>query len=254
MRLFIIYVNRFVGECVYQTFRRCIIFFLVVYIRCMPLLGHLTPNVRLSRPAHLAKTTARVRLLRRLVERLALIAQLLRLHHQVVQLLAALQYRGDRVLEYDLRLVQVVLHLRQLVALARILILGQVGGQQCEIDRLLAGGRRPQFAGHARTELVQHLGDERVRDALRILVVGNQDAGQAVGAHVHVAHVDVLLDRLARGQLRAIDDRFAGEAAEVESWRLIRTDTQKYVFIQHTIIIFIHIYICSIIICWPLSC
>lgn len=49
-------------------------------------------------------------------------------------------------------------------------------------------------------------------DALRILVVGDQNGAQRIGAHVHVTHVDVLLDGLASGQLGAFDDGFAGES------------------------------------------
>lgn len=70
----------------------------------------------------LGEAAAGVSLFRRLVERLALQRQFLRLADHVVQLLAPLQHRLDGILQYDLRFVQVVLHFRQRICFDGILI------------------------------------------------------------------------------------------------------------------------------------
>ena len=167
-----------------------------------------------SGPGALGKVAARVRLLRRLVERFALYRERLGLVHQIVQLFAPLQHGLDRVAQYDLRLVQILLHAGERVRFPRVLILAERGRQRAELYRGLARRHRPLFRSDLRGEIVQHLGEQRVADALRVLVVRYQHRGQIVRPHVHVAHVHVLLDRLPGGGLRSLDERLAGEAAK----------------------------------------
>lgn len=74
---------------------------------------------------------ALVGLASRLVEHLRLGAQLVRLRHQVVELLAALQYLVDGIMQDDLGLVQILLNLGHRIRLLWILVLGEVGIQLC---------------------------------------------------------------------------------------------------------------------------
>lgn len=90
----------------------------------------------------LTKVTARVCLFGGFVERLALHWKLLRLAHQVIQLLAAHQNLLDCVAQNDLRLVQVLLHFGERISFSRVLILAYVSGKLSEADCLL-GSVRP---------------------------------------------------------------------------------------------------------------
>ena len=64
-------------------------------------------------------------------------------------------------------------------------------------------------------KVVEDLRDEGVCDARLVLLVGDADADEAVGAHVHVAHVLVLLHALPLRQGSPLrQDLSKGDAAE----------------------------------------
>lgn len=106
----------------------------------------------------LTEVAAGVRLLGGFVESFALHRQLFRLRHEVVELLAALQHLLDGVLQDNFRLVEVFLHLRERISLARVLIPANVSWKLGEIDALFRSVG-PLVVRHFGAELVEDLCD-----------------------------------------------------------------------------------------------
>lgn len=131
------------------------------------------------------------------VKHLALRAQAIALRHQVVNLLASLQHALDGLVQHDLRLIELLLDLHDAVCLMRVLILHDVILERGECQR----GRRGRKGGtrvHGE-ELVDDLGEELVRDQRGVIVVADDDAGDALGAAVGMEGVVLLLDILSAG-------------------------------------------------------
>lgn len=172
------------------------------------------PSERAS-PLH--KHATRVGLLGLLVKGLGRVGEGLGLVDKRVELLPPLEHVFDRLLENDLGLVELLLHLHEGVGLVRVLVLGEVAGELGE-DRGSGRGRLPPLGsgGSRRSKLggvgqrvlrekvLAHLVEKRVGWADRVGLVGDEDAGHALGTHVHVAHVLALLDRLSLVGLGAL--------------------------------------------------
>jgi len=75
---------------------------------------------------HLHKHTTRILLLRLRIKHLTLRTQPIALRHQVIDLLPALQHTLNRLMQHDLRLIQLLLDLHYTIRLLRILILDDI--------------------------------------------------------------------------------------------------------------------------------
>jgi hypothetical protein len=120
---------------------------------------------------HLSRShnhTARVLLLRLRIKHLALRAQPVALGHQAVNLLPALQHALNRLVQHNLRLVQLLLDLHDAVRLLRVLVLGDVLLQLREGQLGRGGKGGPRILGQ---ELVDDLREQLVRDEGGVFVV-----------------------------------------------------------------------------------
>lgn len=90
-------------------------------------------------------------------------------------------------MQHNLRLVQFLLDLHDAVRLSRVLVFDDILVELRQLqDRFALGPFRPCVC---RQELVNDLREQLVRDELGILVVGDDDAGDAFGATVDVESV-----------------------------------------------------------------
>ena len=121
------------------------------------------------------------------VKHLALRTQPITLRHQVINLLPPLQHALNRLVQHNLRLVELLLYLHDAVCLLRVLVFCQVVAQLGEGEGRLARG--PGGARVAGEELVDALAEELVGDEGGVLMVGDYDATDAFGAAVGVEGV-----------------------------------------------------------------
>lgn len=143
------------------------------------------------------------------IKHLALSAETITLGNQTINLLAPLQHALDGLVQHNLGLVELLLDLHDAVCGVRVLVFGNVllelGEGQLGVG-VGEGGARV-----ARQELVEDLGQQLVGDESRVLVVGDDDAGDALAAAVGVEGVALLFDVLALAWLGALGDRLAEE-------------------------------------------
>lgn len=121
------------------------------------------------------------------IKHFALSAQTITLRHQIVNLLSSLQHTLNRLVQHNLSLVKLLLDLHDAVGLLRVLVLFEVVLQLGEgQDRLASGPRGARVLGE---ELVDDFAEELVGDQGGVLVVGDDDAADALGAAVGVESV-----------------------------------------------------------------
>lgn len=97
-----------------------------------------------------------------LIKHLTLRTQPIALLHQTINLLPALQHALNRLMQHNLRLVQLLLDLHDAVRLLRILVLNNIIPQGGEIER--RGARHEGGARVAGEEFVDDFGEELVGD------------------------------------------------------------------------------------------
>lgn len=90
-------------------------------------------------------------------------------------------------MQYNLRLVQLLLDLHDRIGLLRVLVLGEVFFELGEVEG--RGGRGEGGARALGEELVDDFGKELVRDEGGVVGVANNDASDAFGAAVGVKNV-----------------------------------------------------------------
>lgn len=115
-------------------------------------------------------------------------------------------------MQHNLRLIQLLLDLHDTIRILRILILLQILLELRE--RHLGVGVRPTAARELADEIVQNLAQQLVRHERRVLVVADDDAGDALAARVRVEGVRLLLDVLPLAGVCALRDRFAEQRHE----------------------------------------
>lgn len=120
------------------------------------------------------------------VEHLALSAQPVTLRHQGVNLLAPLQHALNCLMQHNFGLVQLLLNLHDAIRLLRILIFDNVVFQ-LRVRELVVGIRAGEGgAGMSGQELIDHFREQLMRHQGGVVVVGDDDAGDALGASVGV--------------------------------------------------------------------
>lgn len=118
----------------------------------------------------------------RTVKHLALVAEPITLGHEIIDLLATLQDALDGLVEDNLGLVELLLDLEDAVGLLGVLVLGQVVAQLGHGDA--GGSRGPGGARVLGQELVDDLAEQLVGDEGRVLLVGDDDAADALASAV----------------------------------------------------------------------
>ena len=146
------------------------------------------------------------------VKHFALGAQAITLGDQAINLLAPLKNTLNSLVKHNLGLIEFLLDLHDAVGGVRVLVLDNVllelgEGQLC--IRVCKGRARV-----SRQELVEDLGEQLVGDEGGILVVGDDDAGDALAAAVGVEGVALLFDVLAGSGSCAFGDGLAEEGHE----------------------------------------
>lgn len=129
------------------------------------------------------------------IKHLALSAQAITLRDQIVNLLSSLQYALNSLVQDNLGLVKLLLNLHDAVGLLRVLVFFEVVLQLGEgQDGLASGPRGARVLGE---ELVDDFAEELVGDQGGVLVVGDDDAADALGAAVGVESVVWLMMRVS---------------------------------------------------------
>lgn len=121
------------------------------------------------------------------VEHLALGAQAIALLHEAVELLSSLQHALNGLVQHDLGLIQFLLDLHDAVGLLRVLVLDNVFLELGVRARGIGGGE--DIARVLVQELVDDFGEELVGNEGGVFVVGDDDAGDTLGAAVRVEGV-----------------------------------------------------------------
>jgi hypothetical protein len=135
------------------------------------------------------------------IKHLALGTQSVALRDQIINLLPSLQHALDGLVQHDLSLVQFLLDLHDAVRLLWILVLHDVFLQLGKRQRRI--GRSPRRARVLCEELVDNFREELVRYQARIVVVGDDNATDALRATVGVERVVCNLSEWIRVYRRA---------------------------------------------------
>jgi len=155
----------------------------------------------------------RILLLRLLVEHLTLSTQAIRLSDQTVDLLASFQHALDRLMQHDLGLIQLPLHLHDTVRLVRILVFLNVLFQ-LRIRPRRDGRRRVRRPGILRREFIHDLRKKLVCHQGGILGVRDYDACDALAGAIGVECVCSLFDVLSHPWLGPLRYRFGEHGHE----------------------------------------
>lgn len=116
-------------------------------------------------------------------------------------------------MQHNFRLVQLLLNLHDTIRLLGVLILGQIIFQRGEVELGRVGGGEGA-AGVAGEEFVDDFGEDLVGDEGGVVVVGDDDGGDAFGAAVGVEGVGLFFDVLALAGACAFGDGFGEEGHE----------------------------------------
>ena len=122
-----------------------------------------------------------------LVEEFALTGEPIALGHQTIDLLSPFEHAFDRLMEYNLSLVQLFLNLHNTIRLLGILIFRDILFELWEGQ----GGVRVRegSARISRKELVDNFGEQLVRYQGWVVVIADDDAGDAFGPSVDMKGV-----------------------------------------------------------------
>lgn len=120
-----------------------------------------------------------------LIEHLRLPTQIITLRHQRIDLLSPLQHALDRLMQDNLRLVQLLLDLHDTVRLLRVLVFHNVffEGREREGLRVRRGVGSSGVAGQ---KLVDDFGEELMGDEGGVILVADYYSGDAFGAAIGV--------------------------------------------------------------------